>query len=95
MNSCPRCKGCKIASYKHMSSKVWCTNCDFVLKDEGSDKYNGYDKPQQQRVEMSVLRDGSDYHVELMWTKPDRTGAVHFVSDVDVSFRDIVNTVLK
>jgi hypothetical protein len=38
-NKCPKC-GAGTNTYRHPKSKCWCVSCNFVLRDEGSDKPN-------------------------------------------------------
>ena len=35
MNTCPKCSSTKINSYRHIGGKVWCTDCGYVIKEEG------------------------------------------------------------
>lgn len=34
--ACPRCGSHKLNTYRHPHAKLWCMECDFVLRDEGS-----------------------------------------------------------
>ena len=41
--ACPKCGGHKLNTYRHMFAKMWCMECDFVLRDEGSAVMNTYE----------------------------------------------------
>jgi len=43
---CPKCQAIdKVRQARHMGSKAVCTECDFVIRDEGSTINNKYVKP--------------------------------------------------
>jgi hypothetical protein len=37
---CPKCESLSINQYRHPKSKIWCTSCEFVLRDEGETDFN-------------------------------------------------------
>ena len=45
MNTCPKCLSTKINRYRHIGGKVWCTDCGYVIKEEGWRK-----EPKQENV---------------------------------------------
>lgn len=35
MFNCPKCGSYNITSFRHIGSKVWCTDCDYIIRPEG------------------------------------------------------------
>jgi ribosomal protein S27E len=41
--NCPKCKG-KTNTFRHPFAKVWCTNCGYILRNEGDQTIRHKDK---------------------------------------------------
>ena len=52
MSKCPRCGSTNTNAYRHPRAKVWCIDCNFVLKEEGSDIWNTYKESAPSEVEV-------------------------------------------
>ena len=39
---CPNCESYNITSFRHIGSKVWCTDCGFTIRPEGGYEPNLY-----------------------------------------------------
>ena len=64
--NCPKCGSNDLNTFRHMYAKMWCMDCGFVLRDEGSTTFNSYSKhvtPKEQEIPEVSMIYSSDFYV--------------------------------